>query len=93
MYITVVGFPRIGQNREWKKALEEYWARRISQEEFFSIAYTLQKHHISIMSSLDEIPLDFAFYDHMLDTCFLLGVIPESVAALSLSPLDRYFAL
>lgn len=93
MRITVVGFPRIGRNREWKKALEEYWAKHISQEEFFTQAYALQKQHLAMMSSLDEIPLDFALYDHMLETCFLLGVIPENVSSLSLSPLDKYFAL
>ncbi|MCX7881758.1 MAG: 5-methyltetrahydropteroyltriglutamate--homocysteine S-methyltransferase [Brevinematales bacterium] len=93
MRITLVGFPRLGKNREWKKSLENYWAQHISQKDLLSQAYSLQKEHIRMMSCLDEIPLDFAFYDHMLETSFLLGIIPESLATSPLSSLDQYFAL
>lgn len=93
MRITVVGFPRIGQNREWKKALEAYWDKKISQEELFSRAYSLQMHHLSMMSLLDEKPLDFFLYDHILETAFLIGAIPNSLDELPISRLEKYFAL
>jgi len=93
MDITVVGFPRLGKKREWKKALEGYWAGKLSQDQLLSTASSLQQEHLTMMSSLDEVPIDFAWYDHVLETAFLLGVIPEEVSDAPLSVLDKYFAL
>ncbi len=28
-----LGFPRLGKKREWKKALESYWAHKIDKAE------------------------------------------------------------
>lgn len=35
---AVLGFPRIGAKREVKKALESYWADKISAEELQKVA-------------------------------------------------------
>ncbi len=93
MKTTVVGFPRIGKNREWKKSLENYWAGKISSTTLIDEAQKLQREHISMMNTLDEVPLDFALYDHMLETSFLLGCIPQEVANTPISSLEKYFAL
>lgn len=28
-----LGYPRIGRNREWKKALEAYWSGKLEEKE------------------------------------------------------------
>ncbi|URA10465.1 5-methyltetrahydropteroyltriglutamate--homocysteine S-methyltransferase [Thermospira aquatica] len=93
MKTTVTGFPRIGKNREWKKALEIFWAGKISEEEILQEAQNIQQQHFGMMKDLDFVPIDFALYDHMLETSFLLGVLPDQVQKSSLSHLGKYFAL
>ena len=39
---TIEGYPRIGANRELKRALESYWAGRIDAETFRSTARALR---------------------------------------------------
>ena len=29
-----LGYPRIGENREWKKALEAFWAGKLDESQF-----------------------------------------------------------
>ena len=41
----VVGFPRIGEKRELKKVLEQYWAKQIYFKEVEYIASQLKKRH------------------------------------------------
>ena len=36
---------------------------------------------------------DFSFYDGLLDTAHLLGIVPELYLNLNLSSLDTYFAM
>ena len=31
--ISSLGYPRLGEQREWKKLIEAYWAGNISQED------------------------------------------------------------
>ena len=42
-----LGFPRIGLNRELKKAQENYWAGKISQEELVAVGKELRARHIT----------------------------------------------
>lgn len=87
-----LGFPRIGRNRELKFALEKYWKGDIAEQALLEIATNLQTQHWQDQSKLDWIPVgDFSLYDHVLDTSFLLGNIPERVSALPGSALDNYF--
>ncbi|EHR63462.1 5-methyltetrahydropteroyltriglutamate--homocysteine S-methyltransferase [Saccharomonospora cyanea] len=93
---TVLGYPRIGPNRELKRALENYWASRISEAELRNIARDLR---IDTWRSLRQAGLDsvpgntFSFYDHVLDTAVTFGAVPRRYADLGLSPLDTYFAM
>ena len=74
-----LGFPRIGETRELKKAVEAFWQGKISEQELESVATALRKTHWETQKNagIDLIPSnDFSFYDQMLDTSCLLGNIP-----------------
>ncbi|VAW80682.1 5-methyltetrahydropteroyltriglutamate--homocysteine methyltransferase [hydrothermal vent metagenome] len=87
-----LGFPRIGEKRELKFALEKYWNKDISQVALQQVASNLRQKHWQNQSSLNLSPVgDFSFYDQVLDTSFLLGNIPERVRHLSQNELDNYF--
>jgi 5-methyltetrahydropteroyltriglutamate--homocysteine methyltransferase len=89
-----LGFPRLGEQRELKFALERYWRHEIDQNELERIAATLRQRHwrLQASSGLDFIPVgDFSYYDQVLDTSVLLGVIPERFG--SETGLDTYFRM
>ena len=91
-YIT--GFPRIGEQRELKRALEGYWAGKISEDELQKVAKDLRIRHIKYQdeNGIDLISVnDFSFYDSMLDNIITFGVIPERFK--NLNGLKQYFAL
>lgn len=75
-----LGFPRIGAHREMKKAVEAYWRGDITQDDLKQQEIALQEQNwlMQSQSGLDFIPVgDFTWYDHVLDTSVMLGVIPE----------------
>lgn len=75
-----LGFPRIGLNRELKKAQEKYWSGQISLDTLLSEGYKVRKKNWKIQkeSGIDYIPVgDFAWYDHVLTTTMMLGNIPD----------------
>lgn len=89
-----LGFPRIGRQRELKFALERYWKKAISAETLLETATHLRIQNWQDQAVLDWIPAgDFSLYDHVLDTSFLLGNIPERISRLSGNELDHYFRL
>lgn len=95
-----LGYPRIGNNRELKKAVEGYWAGRISYEQLTQISSTIkQKNWLTQKESgIDLIPSnDFSLYDHVLDLAFAISAIPDRYAQLphnsDQSKLDLYFAM
>ncbi|KAF2872771.1 cobalamin-independent synthase [Massariosphaeria phaeospora] len=93
---SVLGFPRMGANRELKKANEAYWADKLSRDELLKEAKRLRLEHWKIQkdAGVDVIPSnDFAFYDHILDHIQLFNAIPERYSKHSLNPLDEYFAM
>ena len=96
MQISVIGFPRIGTLRELKFASEKYFKKEIEAGELLQKAQELRKTHwltqknagITYISSND-----FSFYDMVLDTAALLGIVPKRYKELNLSDLDTYFAM
>jgi Cobalamin-independent synthase, N-terminal domain. len=93
---TIVGYPRIGVNRELKFAVESYFKGNIDSNELFSTGKKLREEYWFKQreSGLDIIPSnDFSYYDNMLDMAFLLNIIPQKYKDLGLSPLDTYFAM
>lgn len=88
-----LGFPRIGRQRELKFALERYWKKAISAETLLETATHLRIQNWQDQAVLDWIPAgDFSLYDHVLDTSFLLGNIPERISRLSGNELIIIFA-
>ena len=76
----ILGFPRIGANREAKKAVEAYWRGAISEAELEAIGRQIRHENWKLQAEagLDFVTVgDFSWYDHVLDTSALLGVIPE----------------
>lgn len=75
-----LGFPRIGLNRELKKAQEDYWSGNLSRENLLFIGSQIRQENWKKQkeSGIDYIPVgDFAWYDHVLNTSMMLGNIPE----------------
>ena len=96
MTATIVGFPRIGENRELKFITEKYFKYEATEEELKERAKDLRQHDRKLLldSGLTNFTSNhFSFYDQMLDAAFLFNVIPENIAELDLSDLDKYFAL
>src|SRR6185369_9884697 len=89
------GFPRVGANRELKKAVEAYWQGKSPREALLQTAKDLRARHWQMQkdAGIQGIPCnDFTLYDHMLDMSCLLGVVPKRYVGIS-DALDRYFAM
>ncbi len=74
---AVLGFPRMGANRDLKKATESYWAGKLSRDELLSEGKRLRQAHWKIQkdAGLDIIPSnDFSYYDQVLDHIELFSV-------------------
>lgn len=74
-----LGFPRIGADRQLKKALEAYWRGDISQSDLEAIGRELRLKHWQLQADagIDLIPTgDFAWYDQVLTLSATLGNIP-----------------
>ena len=96
MKTSVIGFPRVGADRELKFASEKYFRNEINADELNKVAEDLRKTHLKLQkdAGIDFIPSnDFSFYDTTLDTAALLNIIPSRYAKLGLSDLDKYFAM
>jgi 5-methyltetrahydropteroyltriglutamate--homocysteine methyltransferase len=91
----ITGFPRIGENRELKKALENYWAHKVPFDEVENTARELRKKHWRLQkdAGIDFISSnDFSLYDNMLDTMVMLNAIPQRFAGIA-DKNERYFAM
>ncbi|WP_410506193.1 5-methyltetrahydropteroyltriglutamate--homocysteine S-methyltransferase [Mycolicibacterium mucogenicum] len=91
---TILGAPRIGPNRELKRAVERYWAGRIDRAALEEITAGLRRETVAALSAagLDSVPVNtFSYYDQVLDTAVLLGALPRRVGGIA-DDLDRYFA-
>ena len=96
MKTAVIGYPRVGKLRELKFVSEKYFRNEVSEQELKNTATELRKQHWLVQkeNNIDFIPSnDFSFYDNMLDTAFLLNIIPERYNKLSLSDIDTYFSM
>ncbi|MGW4636697.1 5-methyltetrahydropteroyltriglutamate--homocysteine S-methyltransferase [Nocardia sp. NPDC004415] len=91
---TVLGLPRVGPNRELKRATEAYWAGRADAGHLHTVGRELRRAQLLELQAagLDSVPVGtFSYYDQVLDTAVLLGALPPRVAGIA-DPLDRYFA-
>ncbi|MGX1619042.1 5-methyltetrahydropteroyltriglutamate--homocysteine S-methyltransferase, partial [Streptomyces sp. NPDC055506] len=94
---TVYGYPRQGQHRELKKAIEGYWKGRVTADALRATAAQLRASNWRQLADagIDEVPTgDFSFYDHVLDTTVMVGAIPgRHRDAVEADALDGYFAM
>lgn len=96
MKTSVIGFPRVGTLRELKFASEKYFRHEITAQELTGIAADLRHIHwmTQVAAGIGFIPCnDFSFYDIVLDTAVLLGIVPRRYRELNVSKLDTYFAM
>ncbi|MFE0100423.1 5-methyltetrahydropteroyltriglutamate--homocysteine S-methyltransferase [Streptomyces sp. NPDC059009] len=94
---TVYGYPRQGQNRELKKAIEGYWKGRVDADALRATATELRRATWRQLADagLHEVPTgDFSYYDHVLDTSVMVGAVPDRHRApVAADSLDGYFAM
>ncbi|KAI2632505.1 cobalamin-independent methionine synthase [Hypomontagnella submonticulosa] len=93
---AVLGFPRMGVNRDLKKATEAYWAGNLSQADLLAEAKRLRLAHWKIQkdAGVDIIPSnDFALYDQVLSHIQDFGAVPERYSSANLDRVDEYFAM
>ncbi|MGH7572230.1 MAG: 5-methyltetrahydropteroyltriglutamate--homocysteine S-methyltransferase [Gemmatimonadota bacterium] len=94
---TNLGYPRIGPDRELKRATEAHWAGRLSADDLLAEAARLRQGQWATQraAGIDHIPSNaFSLYDHVLDMAALIGAVPERYAWNSGEVgLDTYFAM
>jgi 5-methyltetrahydropteroyltriglutamate--homocysteine methyltransferase len=95
-----LGYPRIGSQRELKKASEQYWAGKLPADQLMSVGKSIRLHNWQLQkdAGIDLIPTgDFSFYDQVLDTSLMVGAIPERYHTLmdqkQLPDIDLFFAM
>jgi len=93
----ILGYPRMGAQRELKFALEAFWRGEARADELEAVARGLRATHWAhqMEAVLDFLTVgDFSLYDHVLDHIQLFGCEP---ARFRFSPTDtalaRYFAM
>ena len=89
-----LGYPRIGNQRQLKRACERFWAGKISREELHATGRELRHQHWQLQreAGIDLVPCnDFSYYDQVLDMAVAVGAVPPRYRAVA-AP-DRYFAM
>ncbi len=75
-----LGFPRIGRDRELKKAQEAFWKGELDEAGLLAVGRDLRKAHWDVQkqAGIELLPAgDFAWYDQVLTHSLMFGVIPE----------------
>ncbi|QHN02552.1 5-methyltetrahydropteroyltriglutamate--homocysteine S-methyltransferase [Granulicella sp. WH15] len=92
---AVLGFPRIGRQRELKFALESFWKGTTSEADLLAVAHSLRERHWlqQRAAGITFIPSnDFSLYDQVLDALVLVGATPTRFGSGEVT-LQRYFAM
>lgn len=96
MKTNILGYPRIGKQRELKKACEAYWSGKASREELLAQGAANRKENwlTQQAAGIDVVPSnDFSLYDQVLDQTLAVGAIPQRYDALRGDKLELYFAM
>ena len=95
-----LGYPRIGSQRELKKASESYWSGKSSQKSLLIAGRLIREHNWRLQkeAGIDLIPSnDFSFYDQVLDMTMTVNAIPQRyhdvIVNKNNTELDLYFAM
>ncbi len=96
MKTSVIGFPRIGKDRELKFASEKFFRGEITEAELQNVAKEIRSENLRLQKEAEITFVtsnDFSFYDNVLDTAALFNVIPVRYKALGVSELETFFAM
>ena len=96
MNTSVIGYPRIGKDRELKFASEKFFNGELDEAGLKAVAKEIRKADLLKQKEAGITYIssnDFSFYDNVLDTAFLFNIIPQRYKDLGLSELETYFAL
>ncbi len=97
MITTTIGYPYIGENREWKRLVEKFWKQAISEDTLQAEWKKLRITHLKKQQKLGLTQVtsgDFTMYDRMLDLAFLFNLIPSRYRSLEDEPsLTTYYAM
>jgi 5-methyltetrahydropteroyltriglutamate--homocysteine methyltransferase len=92
-----LGFPRIGADRELKKALEAHWKGELDEAGLRAVGKRLRAAHWQLQqdAGIELLPVgDFAWYDQVLTHSLSFGVIPERFRPADGKPtLDTLFGM
>ena len=81
---TILGYPRIGADRELKRALEAHWAGRTTATRLEAACRELRLATARRLAGLGldpadgSVPSPFSPYDHVLDAAVMLGLVPAA---------------
>ena len=92
--ISIVGYPRVGNKRQFKWAVEKYWRSEINLEELVSKSDELicNNWDIQTKNGINKVVIgDFSFYDQVLDTATHLGIPQKRFKYTNHSDLVSYF--
>ncbi|ETK34148.1 5-methyltetrahydropteroyltriglutamate--homocysteine methyltransferase [Microbispora sp. ATCC PTA-5024] len=90
----MLGYPRIGPDRELKRALESYWDGHSTWQDLERTGAALREQAWRRLHALGlgALPSNtFSYYDHVLDTAVMLGAVPARYQAVTEQ--DAYFAM
>jgi len=91
-----LGFPRIGAQRELKKAVEAFWAGKLDEAGLIAAGKMLRQRHWRLQAQigLQHIPSnDFSYYDQVLDTIAMVGAVPARYNWDRKTDFATYFAM
>tara|TARA_R110002110_G_scaffold166602_2_gene367359 strand:- start:120931 stop:123294 length:2364 start_codon:yes stop_codon:yes gene_type:complete len=98
-YAHTLGLPRIGKDRELKKAVEAYWARKIDRSALLEVGKQIREENWAHQkqAGVDLVTVgDFSYYDQVLDMATMLGVVPARFGTINAEQgvdLDTYFRM
>ncbi len=90
-----LGYPRLGEHREWKKLLESYWKGDVTEKEFHATSKEIRLTNLKkqIDAGIDIVPVaDNSNYDHVLDTSVAFNIVPTRFGSYTKKlTLDQYY--
>lgn len=99
---TILGYPRIGRDRELKRAVERHWRGELDEAGLEALTAQLRRDtrarlvELGLGAADSSIPETFSYYDQVLDAALTVGALPERFAghraADGTIPLSAYFA-
>lgn len=93
MKTLAYGFPKLGEKREFKSLLENFWKNKISENDFIDGMNSLKDWMAGLYSShVDLFPSgELSYYDFMLDMAITLEAIPQRFGGYK--GLETYFQM